>query len=134
MANRFGKTRITLPLLSLELVLIATSLIIPRPFSLIFVESKSSLNNIAYLDPIEIVLIYNKPLEKLNSTHIKFKHSRFKNNHPFPDSEEMVAYILNYWSNEGDIVYDPFLGSGVLAEQAEKYKRKWIGTLLFLDR
>ena len=30
------------------------------------------------------------------------------------------------WSNEGELVYDPFGGSGTTAEEAEKLNRKWV--------
>lgn len=32
------------------------------------------------------------------------------------------------WSNEGDLVYDPFMGSGTTAKMAILNKRKWIGS------
>ena len=32
------------------------------------------------------------------------------------------------WSNEGDIVFDPFMGSGTTAKMAILNKRNWIGS------
>ena len=32
------------------------------------------------------------------------------------------------WSNEGDLVYDPFMGSGTTAKMAIANKRNWIGS------
>lgn len=48
--------------------------------------------------------------------------------HPavFPDSLAR-DHILS-WSNEGDIIYDPFAGSGTTLFQAELLGRKWIGS------
>jgi site-specific DNA-methyltransferase (adenine-specific) len=36
-------------------------------------------------------------------------------------------HILS-WSNEGDLVYDPFMGSGTTAKAAHQLKRRWIGS------
>ena len=36
-------------------------------------------------------------------------------------------HILS-WSNENDLVYDPFMGSGTTAKAAHQLKRRWIGS------
>jgi len=36
-------------------------------------------------------------------------------------------HILS-WSNENDIIYDPFMGSGTTAKMAHQLKRQWIGS------
>nr|WP_302596030.1 site-specific DNA-methyltransferase [uncultured Cellulosilyticum sp.] len=41
--------------------------------------------------------------------------------------EALLEMILKYFSNEGDIVLDSFLGSGTTAAVAHKMRRKWIG-------
>lgn len=47
--------------------------------------------------------------------------------HPTQKPEEMLKRIILASSNEGDIVLDPFLGSGTTTYVAKKYSRKWIG-------
>ena len=42
--------------------------------------------------------------------------------------EKMVSDLLWTWSNEGDLVYDCFMGSGTTAKMAHIYKRDWIGS------
>jgi site-specific DNA-methyltransferase (adenine-specific) len=44
--------------------------------------------------------------------------------------EKLVSTILNNFSNEGDIVYDPFMGSGTTAVVSQKLNRKWLGSEL----
>lgn len=44
---------------------------------------------------------------------------------PFP--EELVERCLNMCSNEGDVVFDPFMGSGTTAVVAKKMGRSFIG-------
>ena len=48
--------------------------------------------------------------------------------HPAIFPEKLVADHLKSWSNEGDLIYDPFMGSGTTAKVAEQLKRKWIGS------
>lgn len=47
--------------------------------------------------------------------------------HPTQKPEEMLKRIIIASSNEGDIVLDPFNGSGTTTYVAKKYGRKWIG-------
>ncbi len=47
--------------------------------------------------------------------------------HPTQKPEEMLKRIILASSNEGDVVLDPFLGSGTTTYVARKYGRKWIG-------
>lgn len=41
--------------------------------------------------------------------------------------EALVSRIIKMASNEGDIIFDSFLGSGTTSAVAHKMKRKWIG-------
>lgn len=47
--------------------------------------------------------------------------------HPTQKPEEMLKRIILASSDKGDIVLDPFLGSGTTVVVAKKYGRKWIG-------
>ena len=47
--------------------------------------------------------------------------------HPTQKPEEMLKRIIIASSNKGDIVLDPFLGSGTTAFVAKKLGRDWIG-------
>ena len=42
--------------------------------------------------------------------------------------EKLVATIIENFSNKGDKIYDPFLGTGTTAVVAKKMKRKFIGS------
>lgn len=46
--------------------------------------------------------------------------------HPAIFPEQLAADHIFTWSNEGDIVYDCFGGSGTTAKMAHKMKRNWI--------
>jgi site-specific DNA-methyltransferase (adenine-specific)/modification methylase len=47
--------------------------------------------------------------------------------HPTQKPEEMLKRIIIASSNKGDIVLDPFLGSGTTAVVAKRLGRRWIG-------
>lgn len=51
-----------------------------------------------------------------------------KNPHPAPFPYIMAANIINCCSKEGDIVYDPFMGSGTTALASVKLGRQYIGS------
>jgi site-specific DNA-methyltransferase (adenine-specific) len=50
-----------------------------------------------------------------------------KTPHPTQKPEELLRKILLASSNENDVIFDPFLGSGTTAICAEQLKRKWVG-------
>ena len=67
------------------------------------------------------IWIYKNGMYKSTSDKIAFKHPAI-----FP---EQLAYdhIIS-WSNENDIVYDPFTGSGTTCKMAYYSKRNYIGS------
>ncbi len=48
--------------------------------------------------------------------------------HPAIFPEKLAQDHIKSWSNENDIVYDPFSGSGTTAKMAHLLKRRWIGS------
>jgi site-specific DNA-methyltransferase (adenine-specific) len=56
-----------------------------------------------------------------------------KTPHPTQKPEELLRKIVLASSNPGDLVIDPFLGSGTTAVVAEQLKRKWKGCDLSLE-
>ncbi|MCZ2299733.1 MAG: site-specific DNA-methyltransferase [Chitinophagales bacterium] len=44
--------------------------------------------------------------------------------------EELVKTIIENFSNEGDLVYDPFMGTGTTAIVAKKLNRNYLGSEL----
>ena len=42
--------------------------------------------------------------------------------------QELVAKILENFSKEGDVIYDPFMGTGTTALVARRFNRKFIGS------
>ena len=50
-----------------------------------------------------------------------------KTGHPAPFPEQLAQDHILSWSNEGDIVFDPFMGSGTTAKMALLNNRNYIG-------
>ena len=48
--------------------------------------------------------------------------------HPAMFPEQLVNDLMISFSNEGDLVYDAFMGSGTTAKVAIKNNRNWIGS------
>lgn len=53
--------------------------------------------------------------------------------HPAIFPEKLVLDQLKTWTNEADLVYDPFMGSGTTAKVATLLKRNWIGSEISED-
>lgn len=53
-----------------------------------------------------------------------------KNDHPAPFPIELPENIILACSKEGDIVYDPFMGSGTVAIASRKHNRHYLGSEL----
>ena len=48
--------------------------------------------------------------------------------HSFAFAEWLPSYFIKYFSKEGDLVYDAFMGTGTTAVAAHRYNRKFIGS------
>lgn len=48
--------------------------------------------------------------------------------HPAPFPEALAADHIQTWTNEGDLVYDLFMGSGTTAKMALLYGRNFVGS------
>jgi len=54
-------------------------------------------------------------------------HNNRFTNHPAPFPEKLAEGHILSWSNEGDTVLDPMMGSGTTGKMAVKYDRDFIG-------
>tara|TARA_R110000751_G_scaffold41857_1_gene97776 strand:- start:160 stop:987 length:828 start_codon:yes stop_codon:yes gene_type:complete len=69
------------------------------------------------------------PKGALPSTLINIgsESKRISDNHIAVYPESLVDYFIKGATNEGDLVLDPFMGSGTTGVSAKKLKRGWIG-------
>jgi site-specific DNA-methyltransferase (adenine-specific) len=66
-----------------------------------------------------------KPPERLPSSIQKFNTE--VGLHPTQKPTELLKYLIKTYSNEGDLILDPFMGSGTTLIAAQQLNRKWIG-------
>lgn len=71
-----------------------------------------------------------KEISKFGLRHNVFecvtvKQNKF--NHPAPFPEQLANDHIISWSNENDVVFDPFMGSGTTGKMAKLNNRKFIG-------
>jgi DNA modification methylase len=73
-------------------------------------------------------IVERKPFGKRNNI---WRFDTQKNSdHPAPFPEQLASDHIISWSNEGDIVYDPFMGSGTTAEACLRNNRRFVGSEL----
>lgn len=70
-------------------------------------------------------VIARKPFGK--RTNIWRINQQLRSEHPAPFPEQLALDHITSWSNPGDIVLDPFMGSGTTAKAAVQLNRKYIG-------
>lgn len=58
----------------------------------------------------------------------EFAIAQNKTEHPAVFPEKLVEDHVTSWSNEDDLVYDPFMGSGTTALVCQKLGRNWLGS------
>lgn len=72
----------------------------------------------------------DKNIWKIPAGYMVSSGDKLSFKHPATFPEKLVSKHIYSWSNEGDLVYDPFMGSGTTAKMAHIYKRNWIGSEL----
>jgi len=65
--------------------------------------------------------------QRFNIWECSPQRQRGGNVHPAPFPEKLVEDHIISWSNEGDLVFDPFVGSGTTPKMAKKNKRGYLG-------
>lgn len=77
-------------------------------------------------------LVTENPLGKKPSTVFRFNNAgvlkgETAGKHPAPFHPDLPEFFIKFLTDPNDIVLDPFMGSGTVAEVCEKYGRNWIG-------
>lgn len=65
---------------------------------------------------------------KINNGMFKSTNDKIAFEHPAIFPEELVKKHIYSWSKKGDLIYDPFMGSGTTAKMAHLQNRNWIGS------
>ncbi len=60
-------------------------------------------------------------------TVVRFNHLKKRHGHPTEKPVELMEWLIRGWTDENDLVVDPFAGSGSALVGAEKLNRRWVG-------
>ena len=92
-------------------------------------------HNIGYLTPTtELIFWLTKETPKVLKKQDRFSNEIWRINalpmkdHPAPFPEELVGQCLILTTDENDLIYDPYMGSGTSAKVAKQLKRNYIGS------
>jgi len=100
---------------------------------LIWEKNNTSMGDLKgdYAPKYEMILFATKGRRLLNGRRDPniFTFPRTGNKlHPTQKPVELISYLIGKSSDEGQVVYDPFIGSGTTAEAAAIGNRKYIGS------
>ena len=100
---------------------------------LIWEKNNTSMGDLKgdYAPKYEMILFATKGRRLLNGGRDPniFKFARTgKKLHPTQKPVELISYLVTKSSEENEIIYDPFIGSGTTAEAAYDNKRNYIGS------
>jgi site-specific DNA-methyltransferase (cytosine-N4-specific) len=86
------------------------------------ISEKFSNDNGAAIPPNLIAIAHTES----NSSYLRYCKEEGIEPHPARFPGELPEYFIRMLTNENDLVVDPFAGSCVTGEVAERMKRKWI--------
>jgi len=94
-----------------------------------------AFNNVRFYRNEEDIYILGKNAKGFTWNKDQAKHMSIwkiiperKNGHPAPFPKEIPDRLIKAFTNEGDLVYDPFMGSGTTAKMAIENNRNYIGS------
>jgi site-specific DNA-methyltransferase (cytosine-N4-specific) len=86
------------------------------------ISDKFSINNGAAIPPNLIAI----PNTESNSAYMRYCQEKKINAHPARFPAPLPEYFMRMLTDKGDKVFDPFAGSCVTGEVAERLQRKWV--------
>lgn len=100
---------------------------------LIWEKNNTSMGDLEgdYAPKYEMIIFCVKGKRKLNGrrdSNIIYSKRTQNKLHPTQKPTSLIRYLIGKSTEEGDIVYDPFMGSGTTAISCIREKRNWIGS------
>lgn len=86
------------------------------------ISNKFSINNGAAIPPNLLAI----PNTESNSFYLRYCEEQGLQSHPARYPAELPEYFIRMLTDAGDLVIDPFAGSCVTGEVAERLKRRWV--------
>ena len=111
----------------------------PQPYWIICWHKPAavSFNRMGGFNAWEPISVHGEPRKRLGQDYILFNTFNFskgpEKDHPCPKPLGLWEKLINLFSEEGDTILDPFLGSGTTAVACERLGRNWIGIEIDAD-
>ncbi|MBO0753983.1 MAG: site-specific DNA-methyltransferase, partial [Bradyrhizobiaceae bacterium] len=86
------------------------------------ISAKFSIDNGASIPPNLIAI----PNTESNSSYLRYCHEKGIKAHPARFPADLPEYFIRMVTDKGNLVFDPFAGSCVTGEVAERLERKWV--------
>ena len=86
------------------------------------ISTKFNINNNASIPPNLLAI----PNTESNSLYLRYCKERGLPQHPARFPSDVPEFFIRMLTDPGDLVFDPFAGSCVTGEVADRLKRKWI--------
>lgn len=105
----------------------------PRPDAVVcrFDRTQQSPSGVAWMCKWEPVFVYGKTPQRLAwdvvETAAQSERARTPLEHPVPKPIALLHALISKWTQPGELVVDPFLGSGTTARAAKDLGRRCIG-------
>jgi site-specific DNA-methyltransferase (cytosine-N4-specific) len=93
------------------------------------ISSKFSIDNGAAIPPNLLAI----PNTESNSAYMRYCQENGIKAHPARFPADLPEYFIRMLTDPGDVVLDPFGGSCITGEVAERLKRKWVCAELSAD-
>jgi len=99
---------------------------------LVWVKNNTSMGDLTgnFASKTEFILFIQKGRRFINGSRdsnvLEFKRTGNKH-HPTEKPVDLLKYLINKFSNKGDVILDPFMGSGSTLVAAKEISRNYIG-------
>ena len=99
---------------------------------LVWEKNNTSMGDLKgdFAPKVEFIIFFQKGRRLINGKREPniFRFNRTQNkNHPTEKPVDLLKYLLNKFSNENDVILDPFMGSGSTGVACKKLNRQFIG-------
>lgn len=111
----------------------------PQPFWQICWHKPAAcnFNRMGGYNAWEPIFIYGKPKARIGQDY-KLQNTLnltpgIEKQHPCPKPLPLWEWLIDKFSKEGELIIDPFMGSGTTAKACQNLKRNWVGIELNPD-
>src|SRR3990170_5395559 len=75
----------------------------------------------------EMIMVYGRDVHRYAHDYIPVRTTQADNGHPCPKDIHWASWLINKFTNPGDLVLDPFMGSGTTGVACAMTGRNFIG-------